>query len=156
MSENNNYKIQGYLYLGGIIYFIFLITTTFLDVLEDVRVWSFLGLLIISSLWSISSVLINLSKSVESDRVQNKRNIIHQYFYIVPKNTVLFILYSIPFLLISGAFFYVIDRTSFYRTFCLPLLGGIVGETIWGFLFFFIYCYIIYLIYKPINRLYYK
>lgn len=156
MSENNNYKMQGYLFLGGIIYFLFLMITTFLDVLEDVRVWSFLGLLIISSLWSISSVLINLSKDVESDRVQNKRNIIHQYFYLVPKNIVLFVLYSIPFLLISGVFFYVIDRTNFYRTFCLPILGGFIGEMIWGFLFFFIYCYVIYLIYKPINRLYYK
>lgn len=148
--------MQGYLFLGGIIYLIFLMISTFFDVLENIRNWSFMGLLVIGTIWSLSYQFISYSKGVESDRVQNKRNIIHQYFYIVPKNIILFILYCIPFLLISGTFFYVIDKTSFYRTFCLPLLGGIVGETIWGFLFFFIYCYIIYLIYKPVNKLYYK
>jgi hypothetical protein len=146
--------------LGGVIYLIFLMITTFFDVLENVRNWSFMGLLVVSTIWSISFPLIKYFKGVESDRVQNKKNIIQQYFYTVPKDIILTIilsiLYGIPFLVISGLFYFLVDRTSFYRTVCLPILGGIIGEMIWGFLFILIFGYIIYVIYKPINKLFYK
>jgi hypothetical protein len=152
-------KIQLYLYCWFLIYGLLMLIspliTNYFSIWEDIMNWSFIGQLfgfvIVLIIYNIVKILIGL----EEYRIENKRTFIFQYFYIVPRDLILFIIYTIPFLFIVSLFFYIGYFTSFYETFCLPLLSGVIGELIWYFLFFVVLCLSIYVIYKPIKRKYF-
>jgi hypothetical protein len=157
VKEDLKFKIQIYLFfvvpvVYGLLLLISPILSNYFDFWDDIMKWS-LGIpIILGTIWGISYLLFKTIKGLEEDRIENKRNIIFQYFFIVPKKFIFSILYTFPFIFIVVLFFIVGEGTSFYTSFCLPLLGGVIGEVIWGLLFSFTFCFLVYQIYKQINR----
>ena len=157
MKEDLKFKIQIYLFfvfpiVYGLLILISPILSNYFDFWDDIMIWS-LGIpVILSTIGGIFYLLFNIIKGLEEDRIENKRNIIFQYFLILPKKIIIYFLYTLPFIFIVVLFFIIGNFTSFYTSFCLPLLGGVIGEVIWGLLFFCTFCFIVYQIYKLIDR----
>jgi hypothetical protein len=152
MNEDLKFKIKSYLMIGSMIYGLLMIFSFIFRIGEDFIFWTFTAIIILSSLWGIYYYLQKIIKRTESDRFSNKRNIIHQYFFIVPKRIIFYTLYTIPFIFITTLFYVIGKYSSFYNSFCLPLLGGVIGEVIWGLLFFSTFCFLVYKIYEQLNR----
>lgn len=154
--EENKYAIQGYMLFWGIIYLVLAGILMFLNIWIKLVVWSFLVQLVVITLITLYKPIKNLFESIESDRISNKTTIFFHYLIILPKNILLLILSCIPFVLITSLFYYVGNHTSFIRTICLPILGGFIGEYIWGFSFFLIYVYLNYKIYQLLDKFFDK
>jgi hypothetical protein len=154
--EENKYAIQGYMFLWGIIYFVLAGILTFLNIWTKLVAWTFIVQLVVFTLISLYKPIKNLFESIESDRISNKKGIFFQYFIKLPKNILLLVLSSIPFFLITYLFYYVGNHTSFIRTICLPILGGFIGEYIWGGSFFLIYVYLNYKTYQLLDKFFDK
>ncbi len=160
MKEENKYAIQGYLFLGGIIYFIFFGISSYFNIFQDFLKWTALGLFAIALLsstgFALSIIFKAIFESIESDRNDNKRNILHQYLVIVPKRTLILIISCVPFIFLTLIFYFVGFRTTFFSSVCLPILGGVVGEVIWHNLFFIFFFYVIYQTHNLINKMFNK
>lgn len=160
MKKENNYAIQGYLYLGFFIYFIIFGISSYFNIFQDLFIWTTLGLFALAALLSTGYGLTMIFKAVfeliESNRDENKRNILHQYLIIVPKTILILIIASIPFLCANAIFYIILSHTKFIETVCLPILDGVIGKFIWGILFILIFVYLNYQIYKSVNRLWDK
>lgn len=140
-----------YIMFGTLITFPIILISIIFN-LESLRDWTIGGIMLITFLWGTYNQIKILIQGIESDRIENRRNLLHQYLFVVPKWTLYLLIYTIPFILISGLFFYIGFETKFYNSVCLPLLGGFIGEVVWVLLFTLLFCYIIYVIYQPFNR----
>lgn len=96
---------------------------------------------------------------IENNQRKSNQNIVIYIFQVgfrMAYNLIVYIL----ILLTSGIvislwfglpLFFFLDYTRFYYEICLPLLGGIIGETIWGLLYFGGMSYLGYLVYEKIK-----
>ena len=151
MKGGNKIGNEGFIMLGVVISFPLILISIIFD-LEFLSDWTIGGIMVITFLWVAYNQIKIIIQGIVSDRIENRRNFLHQYLFVVPKWTIYLLIYTIPFILILGLFFYIGFETKFYTTYCLPLLGGFIGEVVWILLFTLLFCYIIYIVYQPFNR----
>lgn len=152
-----DYKIdyKGFLKEVLLISYIF-VTISIISKLDFLLDWTIIGIIIVSVsifIFFLFKKIKSIVDNIESDRIENNRSLIFQYIFIVPKVIIFMVLTSIPFVIIFLLFYYWGFETSIYSTYCLPLLGGYIGETIWVILYISLFYYSTYSIY---TYLYYK
>jgi hypothetical protein len=156
MKKDNKIDFKGFLNELLVISYI-IVLISIISKLDFLIKWTIIGTMIITGSWYIFLIFKKIKSTVdliESNRIDNKRGLIIQYFFIVPKGIFLFVLITIPLDIIFLLFYYVGFETSIYRTYCLPLLGGFIGETIWFILYSSSFYYSLYSTYKYLYYMY--
>lgn len=158
MKKDNNIEFKGFLKELLVISYIF-VTISIISKLDFLLDWTIIGIMIVSVciyIYFLYRYIKSIVDKIESDRIENKRGIIFQYFFIVPKVIIFILLTTIPFDIISLLFYYLGFETSIYSTYCLPLLGGYIGESIWLILYISLFYCSNYLIYTYLSYEYPK
>ena len=153
----SKHQKSGILVLGSWVWMIVLIVLFSVD--KTISVYFFGMSIGIIVLYVWSSLLIGYALPyIENNKRKSNQNIIIYIFQIGFKLLYRFVV-NILFLLVFVSvialwfwlpFYYLKDYSGFYQKICLPLLGGIIGEGIWGLLYFALMTFLGYLVYEKI------
>ena len=138
--------LSALIYIYIIVIFILLIGSFYYESLIN-----YFGLLIIcpTLIYLLNEFFLALRKGFKSNGVLFFKEILINIFYLIGGIVLLSVAIAWYFLPI---FIYFKKETSIYYRFCLPLLGGVIGEVIWIALYAFGWGYIGYKVAKRIQE----